>query len=55
MLAVYFSLGNLPDHVRSHINSIQLVAVCREKLFDSEKVYATIVETIRKIEPEGIP
>lgn len=54
ILAVYLSLGNLPDYVRSHIDSIQLVALCREKYFDCEKVYGTIVEDIRKIEINGL-
>ena len=54
MLAVYLSLGNLSPYLRSHINTIQLVALCREKTFDHAKVYGTIVEDIKKIETEGI-
>ena len=44
MLAVYFSLGTLPDYLRSHINTIQLVALCREKFFNPNTVYGVIVE-----------
>lgn len=54
ILAVYLTLGNLPDYVRSHVNSIQLVALCREKLFDPDMVYGAIVEEIKQIETEGI-
>lgn len=54
ILAVYLSIGNLPDYLRSRINSIKLVALCKEKEFDHEKVYGRIVEDLKKIETEGI-
>ena len=54
VIAVYLSLGNLPDNVRSHINNIKLVALCTEKLFDYKKVYGKIVTDLIKLEEEGI-
>lgn len=50
ILAVYLSLGNLPYHLRTHINSIQLVAICREKFFSHAKIFLPIVEDLKKIE-----
>lgn len=54
ILAVYLSIGNFPDKIRSHVNSMQLVALCREKIFDHHKVYGKIVEDLKDIETLGI-
>lgn len=48
------SLGNLPDYVRTHVNSIKLVALCKKEEFNHEKVYGKIVEDLKKLETEGI-
>lgn len=48
------SLGNLPEYVWSQIDSIQLVALCREKYFNHQKVYGIIVEDLKQIEQEGL-
>lgn len=54
LIAVYLSLGNLPPHLRTHIDTIQLVTLCKEKQFNHEKVYGPIVQDLKKIESEGI-
>ena len=45
---------NLPDHLRSHVNSIKLVALCKEVNFNHEKVYGKIVDDLKIIENYGI-
>jgi len=48
------SLGNLPDYIRTHINSIQLVALVKENLFDHNKVYGPIIKDLQILETFGI-
>lgn len=48
ILAVYMSIGNLTEHARSHVNSIKLVALCKEKEFNHSKVYGRITEDLKK-------
>lgn len=48
------SLGNLPDYVRTNVNSIKLVALCKEDDFVHEKVYGKIVEDLQILRSEGI-
>ena len=47
------SIGNLPDHLQSHINTIKLVALCKKVNFCHEKVYGKIVEDLKIIETIG--
>lgn len=54
ILAVYLSIGNFPDRIRSHVNSMYLVALCKEKIFDHHKVFGKIVEDLKEIETVGI-
>lgn len=54
LLAVYLSFGNLPDHLRSYVNNIKLVALCKEKEFNYEKIYGKIVEDLKIIETRGV-
>lgn len=54
ILAVYLSIGNYPDNIRSHVNSIYLVALCKEKLFIHNKVFGKIVDDLKEIETVGI-
>lgn len=54
ILAVYASLGELPPHIRTHVNTIQLVALCKEVDFDHDKIYGRIVEDLRILEDEGL-
>ncbi|XP_043472523.1 uncharacterized protein LOC122505125 [Leptopilina heterotoma] len=53
ILAVYFTLGNLPDYLRYQMNSIQLVLLCKEKEFCHEKVFGRLVKDLIKLETEG--
>jgi len=54
LLAIYLSILNLPDHLRSHINSIKLVALCREKHFEHQIVYGRIVKDLKVLEERGL-
>ncbi|XP_016842392.1 uncharacterized protein LOC103315333 [Nasonia vitripennis] len=54
ILAVYMSIENLPENLRSHVNTIKLVALCNEIDFDCQKVYGKIVEDLKIIETTGI-
>ena len=47
------SVGNLPDDIRSHSNTIKLVGLCIEKNFDHEVVYGRIVKDCLK-EYQGV-
>lgn len=55
IFAIYPHLGNLYPHSRSQLNSIQLVALCREKFFncDRTKVFAPIVQELKELEETG--
>lgn len=48
------NIGNLNTHTRSYVNSIKLVALCKEKEFDRDQVYDRIVEDLKEIETSGI-
>ncbi|KAJ8666337.1 hypothetical protein QAD02_007999 [Eretmocerus hayati] len=50
LLSVYMNVGRVPDHIRSHPSSIELVALCKVSDFDHQKVYGRIVEDLKKIE-----
>lgn len=54
ILAVYLSIGNFPDRIRSHVNSMYLVALCKEKIFNHHKIFGKIVEDLKEIETVGI-
>lgn len=54
ILAVYLTIGNFPDKIRSHVNSIYLVALCKEKIFDHNLVFGKIVEDLKEIETIGV-
>ncbi|XP_052130221.1 uncharacterized protein LOC127751151 [Frankliniella occidentalis] len=54
ILAIYLSILNLPDHVRSHISSIKLVGLCKEKDFVHEVIYGKIVEDLQELERNGL-
>src|SRR5947199_10115322 len=54
LLAIYMSLGNIPHYLRCHINSIKLVALCKESDFEHETVYGKVVTDLKKMEKEGI-
>lgn len=54
ILAIYLSLCDLPSHARTHIDNMQLVALCKKKNFNHEKVYGPIVHDLKRLEDEGV-
>lgn len=54
ILAIYMNIGNLPDTFRSHVNTIKLVALVKEKDFDHNAVYGRVVDDLKILESEGI-
>ena len=54
ILAVYLVSGNLLDYIRSRINTIQLVLLCKEKEFSHKKVFCRLVKDLKKLETEGV-
>lgn len=54
IMAVYLSIGNMPPHLRSHVNSMQLVALCPAKNFNHQAVYEGTVRDLKRIESQGI-
>ncbi|XP_058268078.1 uncharacterized protein LOC131366977 [Hemibagrus wyckioides] len=53
VLAVYFSLLNLPPHVRSNVDHMQLVLLCREKDF-KEFGHDKVFSDLQILEENGI-
>ena len=56
VIQIFFTLCDVPKHLRSQIDNIQLVAVFKEKLiktFGFAKIYQQLVKDLRKLE-EGI-
>nr|XP_055039672.1 uncharacterized protein LOC129427310 isoform X2 [Misgurnus anguillicaudatus]XP_055039673.1 uncharacterized protein LOC129427310 isoform X2 [Misgurnus anguillicaudatus] len=57
ILAVYLSLVNLPAHLRSNTEHMQLVMLCREKDFKDfghESVFSQLVADLKDLEENGI-
>ncbi|XP_071843985.1 uncharacterized protein [Apostichopus japonicus] len=57
ILAVYYSLGNIPPEYRSSIESLQLALLCKEsdlKQFGQEKVFKRLIEDLKSLEESGI-
>ncbi|XP_046709098.1 uncharacterized protein LOC124388478 isoform X1 [Silurus meridionalis] len=57
ILAVYLSLDNLPVHLRSNTEHVQLVMLCREKDFKDfghESVFSELVTDLKDVEENGI-
>lgn len=54
IVAVYYSLGDLPHHLRSQSQNIQLVALCRRKYFKPDVVFGRIVRDLKKLEDVGV-
>lgn len=54
LVGIYLSILNLPDYLRSHINSIYLVGLYKEKHFDHDSIYGHIVKDLKDLETEGI-
>ena len=53
ILAMYLTLGNLPDYIRYRINLIQLVLLCKEKDFSLQKLYGRLVKDLLKVDNQG--
>ena len=57
VLAVYFSLLNMPPHVRSNVDHMLLVLLCREKdfkEFGQAKVFSELLTDLKELEENGI-
>lgn len=54
ILAVYMTIGNIAPHLRSHVNNIKLVALCKVKDFNHQKVFGKIVDDLINIEERGV-
>lgn len=57
VLAVYFSLLNMPPHVRSNVDHMQLVLLCTEKNFKEfghAKVFSELLTDLKELEGNGI-
>ncbi|XP_020562397.2 uncharacterized protein LOC110015774 [Oryzias latipes] len=57
VLAVYFSLLNIPPHARSNVDHMQLVLLCREKDFKEfghDRVFSELMTDLKVLEENGI-
>ncbi|KAK3911164.1 2,3,4,5-tetrahydropyridine-2,6-dicarboxylate N-acetyltransferase [Frankliniella fusca] len=54
ILAVYMSIGNLPDYLRSHVKSFHLIALCKDRELNHELVFGRIVKDLLDIEKNGL-
>ncbi|XP_032440389.1 uncharacterized protein LOC116733690 [Xiphophorus hellerii] len=57
IFAVYFSLLNMPPHVRSNTDHMQLVLLCREKDFKEfghSRVFSELLTDLKILEENGI-
>lgn len=57
LLCVYMVLGNLPPHLRSLTENVQLVLICRNKdfmYFGPNRIFRRLIEDVKVLETEGI-
>lgn len=57
VLAVYYTLGNIPPEYRSMVETLQLVLLCKEvdfKTFGQEKVFSRLITDLKLLEEKGI-
>lgn len=57
ILAVYFTLGNIPPQYRSQVESLQLALLCREvdfKKYGQEKVFKRLLRDLKLLEETGV-
>ena len=57
ILAVYYTLSNLPPYMRSNIDHMQLVLLCKEKYLKthgSSKIFGKLVSDVQQLEEKGI-
>ncbi|PIK56613.1 hypothetical protein BSL78_06469 [Apostichopus japonicus] len=57
ILAVYFTLGNIPPQYRSQVESLELALLCREvdfKKYGQEKVFKRLLRDLKLLEETGV-
>ena len=57
LVGVYYTLGNLPSYMRSNINHIQLVLLCKDsyiKKFGVSTVFKKLVDDLKVLETVGV-
>ena len=54
LVGIYMLVGNLPIHMHSQIKKINLVAYCKDKDFEAERVIGHIRKDFSRLEEEGI-
>jgi hypothetical protein len=57
ILAVYMAAANFPPHVRTSIDNLQLVLLCKEKdvnNFGQEQVFDVLIQDLKTLENDGI-
>jgi len=57
IIAVYMSLANLPPHLRTTIDNLQLVLLCREtdiNHFGQDKIFCDLIRDLQDLELNGI-
>lgn len=57
LLAVYYSLGNMPIHQRSKMDSIQLVLLCKESYASNQNmdhIFEPLIRDLKHLEGVGI-
>ncbi|XP_034237337.1 uncharacterized protein LOC117642850 [Thrips palmi] len=53
-IGIYLTIGNMPDYMRSKVNNIFLIGLCKEKDYDHEKLFRPIIDDLKKLEREGV-
>ena len=54
VIGIYINFLNLPKYLRSHINTIKLIGLVKEKDFNHDIVYGKIVENLKRLHSCGI-
>ena len=54
VIGIYINFLNLPEYLRSHINTIKLIGLVKEKDFNHDVVCGKIVEGLKRLQSCGI-
>ena len=54
LIGTYMTVANIPAYLRTHINTVQLVALVHEKYFNHKKVYDVIKRDLSILEKKGV-
>jgi adenosine/AMP kinase len=57
ILAVYMAVANLPCHVRTSIDNLQLVLLCKEKdlnSFGQDQIFDCLIKDLKMLETDGL-